>query len=86
MESLGNLESGSKGRQNVLTKGPTFSDLPGTIAYLRTQFPDTCPALSLSDREIWFRAGQASVWKHLLSVLEDLEERELETSQVQIRG
>lgn len=86
MESLTNLERASKGRQNVLTKGPTFSDLPGTIAYLRTQFPDTCPALSLADREIWFRAGQASVWKHLLSVLEDLEERGLETSQVQIRG
>jgi hypothetical protein len=86
MESLGDLKAPTKGRQNVLTKGPTFSDLPGTIAYLKSQFPDTCPALSLADREIWFRAGQASVWKHLLSVLEDLEERELETSQVQIRG
>ena len=86
MESLTNLESGSKGRQNVLTKGPTFSGLPGTIAYLKSQFPDTCPALSLSDREIWFRAGQASVWKHLLSVLEDLEERAMLGSDINVRG
>ena len=86
MESLGDLKAPTKGRQNVLTKGPTFSDLPGTIAYLRTQFPDTCPALSLSDREIWFRAGQASVWKHLLSVLEDLEERAMLGSDINVRG
>jgi len=86
MESLNNSKVVPKGRQNVLTKGPTFSDLPGTIAYLKSQFPDTCPALSLSDREIWFRAGQASVWKHLLSVLEDLEERAMLGSDINVRG
>lgn len=85
MESLKNVDCVPKGRQNVQTKGPNFSDLPGIIAYLRTQYPDTCPALSLSEREIWFRAGQASVWKHLQVVHEELEETALLNSQFTVR-
>ena len=35
------------------------------IAALDEQFPDQCPDLSLSEKEVWFKSGQASVIKWL---------------------
>lgn len=31
------------------------------IKFLEEIYPDQCPAIDLSDREIWFRAGAVSV-------------------------
>lgn len=36
------------------------------ITFLKYRFPDKCPELSLSDREVWFKAGAA----HVVAVLE----------------
>ena len=36
------------------------------IKELDLAFPDKCPALDLSDREVWYRAGQRSVVNSLL--------------------
>jgi len=36
------------------------------INSLNAVFPDRCPDLSLSDREVWYRAGQRSVVDYLI--------------------
>lgn len=36
------------------------------IAELDKDFPNQCPSLSLTDREVWFKAGQRSVVDSLL--------------------
>ena len=41
------------------------------MAALSAEFPDRSPDLEWSDREIMFRAGQASVVKWLAQKLED---------------
>ena len=41
------------------------------VAALNAEFPDRSPELQWTDREIMFRAGQASVVKWLLQKLED---------------
>lgn len=41
------------------------------IKELDAMYPDQCPDLSLSDREIWARAGQRSVVRFLLSLIKD---------------
>jgi len=43
------------------------------VAALDEQFPDQCPDLSLSEKEVWFKAGQASVVKWLKRRLEEQE-------------
>lgn len=43
------------------------------IAALAEQFPDQCPDLSLSEKEVWFKSGQASVIKWLKRRLEEQE-------------
>ena len=35
------------------------------IVHLQQQFPDKCPDLDLSEKEVWFKAGQASVARWL---------------------
>ena len=40
------------------------------VAALATQFPDQAPDLSLTEREIMFRAGQVSVVRWLAAQLE----------------
>lgn len=40
------------------------------VAALAAQFPDKSPDLSMSDREIMFRAGQVSVVRWLASMVE----------------
>jgi hypothetical protein len=37
------------------------------IKILDKSYPDRCPALSLSDKEIWYKAGQRSVVNALLA-------------------
>ncbi len=37
----------------------------GLVEALQKLFPDKCPDLSLSDREVWFRSGQVNVVKFL---------------------
>ena len=44
------------------------------IDYLDHQFPNQCPRITFTDRQIWFGAGSASVVKHLMRVKEDQEE------------
>lgn len=42
---------------------------------LDQQFPDRCPRLSDSDREVWFKAGQRSVVEHLIARKKQAEEQ-----------
>ena len=51
------------------------------IDYLVTKFPDFALSLGdieLSDRHIWFRAGQIAVVRHLRQVMEDQQENILQ--------
>jgi hypothetical protein len=43
------------------------------VAVLATKFPDQAPDLDCPDREVWFRAGQVSVVRWLVSKLEEQE-------------
>ena len=43
---------------------PVISD--ELIQALDAVFPDRCPDLSFSDREVWYRAGQRSVVDYLI--------------------
>ena len=36
------------------------------IEYCDTIFPDRCPDIKLSEKEVWFKAGQRSVVNHLI--------------------
>jgi hypothetical protein len=38
------------------------------VAELAKKFPDQAPSLDLSDKEVWFRAGQVSVVRYLKKV------------------
>ncbi len=44
------------------------------IDYLDHQFPNQCPRVSFTDRQIWVSVGSADVVKHLKRVKEDQEE------------
>ena len=44
------------------------------IDYLDHQFPNQCPRITFTDRQIWVSAGSAEVVKHLIRVKEDQEE------------
>ena len=41
------------------------------VAVLAAQFPDVAPDVSMTDREIMFRAGQVSVVRWLAAKLEE---------------
>ena len=43
----------------------------GLIDYLEKNFPNKSPDLKDSERQIWYKAGQASVVSHLKMILED---------------
>jgi hypothetical protein len=38
---------------------------PKVVDWLERAFPNCVPSLNLSDREVWFKAGQVSVVSHL---------------------
>ncbi len=44
------------------------------IDYLSDKFPDQCPRVSFTDRQIWVSVGNADVVKHLRRVKEEQEE------------
>ena len=44
------------------------------LAVLAEKFPDKSPSLDLSDKEVWFRAGQASVVSYLAAQQETQEQ------------
>lgn len=43
------------------------------IGYLKRKFPDKSPDLTNSEKEIWYKAGQVSVVRHLEGILKDQE-------------
>lgn len=47
------------------------------VDYLSHLYPDRCPSLKDSDRDIWFKAGQRSVVDHLLYILREQEGSQL---------
>lgn len=49
-------------------------DVPSLIRELDKTYPDSCPKLSDTDREIWYQAGQRSVVSRLLYLLKKQEE------------
>tara|TARA_R100000152_G_C6758339_1_gene182213 strand:+ start:995 stop:1186 length:192 start_codon:yes stop_codon:yes gene_type:complete len=44
------------------------------VAALAEKFPDKSPSLDFSDKEVWFRAGQASVVRYLAAQQEAQEQ------------
>lgn len=47
------------------------------VEHLERIFPDRCPSLTDSDREVWASYGRASVVRHLKALLKDQEKRAL---------
>lgn len=41
------------------------------VDYLKGKFPDKSPDLKDNDKEVWFKAGQSSVVKHLEMLLKE---------------
>lgn len=41
------------------------------ISLLAEQFPDQAPSMDLTEKEVWFRAGQVSVVRWLKKRLDD---------------
>jgi hypothetical protein len=46
-----------------VTKAPPIT--PELLKYLDENFPDRCPDPAWSDREIWLRAGERRLVRHL---------------------
>jgi hypothetical protein len=44
-----------------------------TIRYLDERFPERCPSPSDSEREIWMKAGERRLVRHLLNLLQKQE-------------
>ena len=44
------------------------------IDYLDDKFPDKCPRITFTDRQIWVSAGSSDVVKHLRRVKDEQEE------------
>lgn len=49
----------------------------GLLRFLEQSYPDRCPDLDTTDRELWFHCGAVSVVKHLRRLHEDQHEKEL---------
>jgi len=48
------------------------------LDYLERMFPDRCPNIESDTKEVWFKAGAASVCRHLRAVHEQQNENVLE--------
>jgi len=46
-------------------------------------FPDKCPLLTDTDREVWYKVGQRSVINYLQQTYDDQLEQDIVTKQVQ---
>jgi hypothetical protein len=51
---------------------------PALIEMLAERYPDRCPALTMSDREVWHAAGAASVVDFLKQLFAEQQENILE--------
>ena len=58
-----------------MERPPTISE--ALIRYLDRQFPDRCPPLSLSEREVWAATGSRSVVEHLKMLYDEQNQRTL---------
>lgn len=45
------------------------------LEYLMEVYPDRCPDLSRTEKEVWFAAGSAQVVRHLQGIFETQLER-----------
>lgn len=63
-------------REQVYEKIPKV--LPELTEWLDRQFPIQTPALTDTEREIFFKAGQRAVVEHLISILKEQSETLLE--------
>ena len=41
------------------------------VSALAQQFPDRAPDLQWTEKEVWFRSGQASVVRYLIAVMQE---------------
>ena len=48
------------------------------LDYIERMFPDRCPNIDNDTKEVWFKAGSASVARHLRAVYEQQNENILE--------
>lgn len=55
---------------------------PALLTYLERLFPDQAPNLRLSDKEVWYAAGGVHVVRHLRMILQQQQEKPLETTNV----
>lgn len=46
------------------------------LDYLDVAFPDECPSMALTDREVWFRAGQRDVVNFLIGLREHIKDQQ----------
>jgi hypothetical protein len=58
---------------------PTPPISENLVAVLAVKFPDQAPDINLSEKEVWFRAGQVSVVRWLASKLEEQQNGPFET-------
>ena len=56
-----------------MTKKPIISK--EVIGYLDEIFPDKCPDIKMTEKEVWFQAGQRSVVNHLTKEKQVQEEK-----------
>jgi hypothetical protein len=52
---------------------PLISD--ELLDYLKAMFPDKCPELTESERQIFYKSGQRSVVQHLINKKQEQEEK-----------
>ena len=56
-----------------MTKKPIISK--EVIDYLGNIFPDKCPDIKMTEKEVWFKSGQRSVVNHLIKENQVQEEK-----------
>lgn len=70
------LASGNVVVEKFMEKIPIISS--NLLKYLDSLYPNRCADLSLSDREVWFQAGQRSVIDFLLKAKEEQENGDID--------
>lgn len=59
---------------------------PKVVEHLERLFPNAVPTLNLTDREVWYRAGQVSVVSHLKELVKRQSENILNVQLAQHPG
>ena len=62
-----------KDTSSLMIKKPRISE--EVIKYLDELFPDKCPNLEETEKQVWFKAGQRSVVNHLIKEQKVQEEK-----------